>query len=115
MIDRAQRIGRRLHDSLYQHLTAIAFIARACRPFAQREKSGLGARKISGLINDAVTEAQAMARGCIESGNRFRRFNDGARDDGESNTLEGHSVRLDKNGAVPIRTIPSPPALSNRE
>ena len=64
--DREQRrLGQDLHDSLCQHLTATAFLARA---LADRMKSGKRVDpaeldKISRLINDGVTEARTIARG----------------------------------------------------
>ena len=64
--DREQRrLGQDLHDSLCQHLSATAFLARA---LADRMKSGKRVDpaeldKISRLINDGVTEARTIARG----------------------------------------------------
>jgi PAS domain S-box-containing protein len=64
--DREQRrLGQDLHDSLCQHLTAIAFMARA---ISERMRLGKRAEpkeldKICDLINAGVTEARTIARG----------------------------------------------------
>ena len=64
--DREQRrLGQDLHDSLCQHLTAIAFMARA---ISERIRLGKRAEpkeldKICDLINAGVTEARTIARG----------------------------------------------------
>jgi len=64
--DREQRrLGQELHDSLCQHLTAVAFMARA---LAERLKStkkveAAEIEKIAELINDGVSEARTVARG----------------------------------------------------
>jgi PAS domain S-box-containing protein len=64
--DREQRrLGQDLHDSLCQHLTAVAFMTRA---MAERLKVGKQVSskeidKICTLINDGVTEARTIARG----------------------------------------------------
>jgi signal transduction histidine kinase len=64
--DREQRrIGQELHDSLCQHLTAVAFMSRS---MAERlRKHGVieveGIEKVAALINDGVTEARTIARG----------------------------------------------------
>ena len=64
--DREQRrIGQDLHDSLCQHLTAIAFMARsvALRLKNHRVIEVEHIEKIAELINDGVTEARTIARG----------------------------------------------------
>jgi len=64
--DREQRrIGQDLHDSLCQHLTAIAFMARsvALRLKKHRVIEVEHIEKIAELINDGVTEARTIARG----------------------------------------------------
>jgi PAS domain S-box-containing protein len=64
--DREQRrLGQELHDSLCQHLTAIAFMARsvAMRLKKHRVIEVEHIEKIAELINDGVTEARTIARG----------------------------------------------------
>jgi len=64
--DREQRrLGQELHDSLCQHLTAIAFMARsvALRLKKHRVIEVEHIDKIADLINDGVTEARTIARG----------------------------------------------------
>jgi PAS domain S-box-containing protein len=64
--DREQRrLGQDLHDSLCQHLTAIAFMARsvALRLKKHRVIEVEHIEKIAQLINDGVTEARTIARG----------------------------------------------------
>jgi PAS domain S-box-containing protein len=64
--DREQRrIGQDLHDSVCQHLTAIAFMARsmAVRLKNHRVVEVEDIEKIAELINDGVTEARTIARG----------------------------------------------------
>jgi PAS domain S-box-containing protein len=64
--DREQRrLGQDLHDSLCQHLTAIAFMARsvALRLKKHRVIEVEHIDKIAELINDGVTEARTIARG----------------------------------------------------
>ena len=64
--DREQRrLGQDLHDSLCQHLTAIAFMARsvALRLKNHRVIEVDHIEKIAELINDGVTEARTIARG----------------------------------------------------
>jgi PAS domain S-box-containing protein len=64
--DREQRrLGQELHDSLCQHLTAIAFMARsvALRLRKHRVIEVEHIEKIADLINDGVTEARTIARG----------------------------------------------------
>src|SRR5437868_11115393 len=60
-----RRIGQDLHDSLCQHLTAIAFMARsgALRLKKHRVIEVEHIEKIAELINDGVTEARTIARG----------------------------------------------------
>src|SRR5207302_3753106 len=64
--DREQRrLGQDLHDSLCQHLTAIAFMARAMalRLKNHRVLEVDDIEKIAQLINEGVTEARTIARG----------------------------------------------------
>ena len=64
--DREQRrLGQELHDSLCQHLTAVAFMARsvALRLKKHRVIEVEHIDKIADLINDGVTEARTIARG----------------------------------------------------
>src|SRR4029079_1261050 len=64
--DREQRrLGQELHDSLCQHLTAIAFMARsvALRLKKHRVIEVEHIDKIAELINDGGTEARTIARG----------------------------------------------------
>ena len=60
-----RRIGQELHDSLCQHLTAIAYMARsmAMRLKNHRVVDVADLEKIAALINDGVTEARTIARG----------------------------------------------------
>jgi PAS domain S-box-containing protein len=59
-----QRLGRQLHDSLCQHLTAVAFIARsvALRLKNHRVIESSDLDKIATLVNEAVSEARDVAR-----------------------------------------------------
>jgi PAS domain S-box-containing protein len=59
-----QRLGRQLHDSLCQHLTAVAFIARsvALRLKNHRVIESSDLDKIATLVNEAVSEARDIAR-----------------------------------------------------
>ncbi len=64
--DREQRrLGQDLHDSLCQHLTAVAFmtqaVARRLKDHRVVEVSDI--EKIADLINNGVTEARTIARG----------------------------------------------------
>ncbi|MEY2531524.1 MAG: two-component system, LuxR family, sensor kinase FixL [Verrucomicrobiota bacterium] len=64
--DREQRrLGQDLHDSLCQHLTAVAFMARsvAMRLKNHRVLEVADIDKIAELINEGVTEARSIARG----------------------------------------------------
>lgn len=64
--DREQRrLGQDLHDSLCQHLTAVAFMARsvALRLKNHRVLEVKDIEKIAELINEGVTEARTIARG----------------------------------------------------
>ena len=64
--DREQRhIGQELHDSVCQHLTAIAFMARsvAMRLRNHRVIEVEDLEKIAELINEGVTQARTIARG----------------------------------------------------
>ena len=64
--DREQRrLGQDLHDSLCQHLTAVAFMARsvALRAKNHRVLHADDIEKIAELINEGVTEARSIARG----------------------------------------------------
>jgi PAS domain S-box-containing protein len=64
--DREQRrLGQDLHDSLCQHLTAVAFMARsvAMRVTNHRVLDPADIDKIAELINEGVTEARTIARG----------------------------------------------------
>jgi PAS domain S-box-containing protein len=64
--DREQRrLGQDLHDSLCQHLTAVAFMARsvALRLKNHRVLEVNDIEKIAELINEGVTEARTIARG----------------------------------------------------
>ncbi len=64
--DREQRrLGQDLHDSLCQHLTAIAFMAGeiGSRMRARKQVRPDELKTISKLINEGVTEARTIARG----------------------------------------------------
>jgi len=64
--DREQRrLGQDLHDSLCQHLTAVAFMARsvAVRLKNHRVMDAADIDKIAELINEGVSEARTIARG----------------------------------------------------
>jgi PAS domain S-box-containing protein len=64
--DREQRrLGQDLHDSLCQHLAAVAFMAQAVsrRLKDHRVVEVDDLEKIANLINDGVTEARTIARG----------------------------------------------------
>jgi PAS domain S-box-containing protein len=60
-----RRLGQELHDSLCQHLTAVAFMARAVglRLKDHRVIEFEDLDRIAELINEGVTEARAIARG----------------------------------------------------
>lgn len=59
-----QRLGTELHDGLCQHLTAIAFMARATalRLKNHRVISADDIEKIAELVNDAANDARNLAR-----------------------------------------------------
>ena len=64
--EREQRhIGQELHDSVCQHLTAIAFMTRsvAMRLKTHRVVDVCDLEKIADLINEGVTETRTIARG----------------------------------------------------
>jgi PAS domain S-box-containing protein len=64
--EREQRhIGQELHDSVCQHLTAIAFMTRsvAMRLKTHRVVDVSDLEKIADLINEGVTETRTIARG----------------------------------------------------
>lgn len=66
VIDRAQRrLGQELHDGLCQHLTAIAFMARALAGRLRNAKrvEPHEIENLAKLINESVSEARGMARG----------------------------------------------------
>ncbi len=60
-----QRIGQDLHDVMGQHLTGIAFLAKALQ--AKLAEKGApeaeSASRIAGMINEAVGQGRALARG----------------------------------------------------
>ena len=60
-----QRLGQELHDGLCQHLTAVAFMARAValRLKNHRVIEVKDLEKISELVNEAAIDARTMARG----------------------------------------------------
>jgi len=60
-----RRIGQELHDSVCQHLTAIAFMVRsvAMRLKQHRVVDTSDLEKIARLINEGVTETRTIARG----------------------------------------------------
>ena len=60
-----QRLGQELHDGLCQHLTAVAFMARAValRLKNHRVIEVEDLEKISELVNEAAIDARNMARG----------------------------------------------------
>jgi PAS domain S-box-containing protein len=60
-----QRLGIELHDGLCQHLTAIAFMARATalRLNNHRVIDPTDIEKIAELVNDAANDARNLARG----------------------------------------------------
>ncbi|PTY06516.1 hypothetical protein DB347_10735 [Opitutaceae bacterium EW11] len=60
-----QRIGADLHDGLGQHLTGIAFFATALRDRLQQTnpKEAAQANSIASLVNDAIAQCRALARG----------------------------------------------------
>jgi len=60
-----QRLGQELHDGLCQHLTAVAFMARAValRLKNHRVIEVKDLEKISELVNEAAIDARNMARG----------------------------------------------------
>ena len=62
-----QRIGRDLHDSLGQSLTAIGYLADAVREDLSRAKRPEAAdvRKLGRLIGQTAAEAHALARGLL--------------------------------------------------
>jgi len=62
-----QRIGRDLHDSLGQSLTAIGYLAEALRgDLARQNRPEAGeARKLGRLIEQAADQSHALARGLL--------------------------------------------------
>lgn len=60
-----RQIGQELHDSVCQHLTAIAFMARsmANRMKSHKAVEAADVERIAELINEGVTEARTIARG----------------------------------------------------
>ena len=64
--DREQRrLGQELHDSLCQHLTAVAFMSRSMAERLRKHRvvDVEDIEKIGELINDGVTEARTIAHG----------------------------------------------------
>jgi PAS domain S-box-containing protein len=64
--DREQRrIGQELHDSLCQHLTAVAYMSRSVAERLRKHRvvEVEDIEKIGDLINEGVTEARTIARG----------------------------------------------------
>lgn len=64
--DREQaRIGQDLHDGLCQHLVSTAFSANLMhhKLAAHNHSEADAARKIAGLVDDAITQARQLARG----------------------------------------------------
>src|SRR5439155_21885202 len=64
--DREQRrLGQELHDSLCQHLTAVAFMSRSMAERLRKHRviDVKDIEKVAELINDGVTEARTIARG----------------------------------------------------
>ena len=105
VIDRTQRrIGQELHDGLCQHLSAVAFMARAVarRLKDHRVVEVADIDQIAQLINEGVTEARSIARGLhpveIDS--------DGLMAALETLARKKHwavPVRFEKDGAIPIQ------------
>ncbi|MGD9780586.1 MAG: PAS domain S-box protein [Kiritimatiellia bacterium] len=62
-----QRIGRDLHDSLGQSLTAIGYLADAVREdlARRRQPEAAAVRKLGRLIEKAASQSHAMARGLL--------------------------------------------------
>jgi len=60
-----RRIGQELHDSLCQHLTAVAFMSRSMAERLRKHRviDVEDIEKVAELINDGVTEARTIARG----------------------------------------------------
>ena len=66
--DREQhRIGRDLHDGLGQHLTGIAFMSKVLEDklSANGQSEAEDARRIVGLVNDAIAKTRELARGLL--------------------------------------------------
>lgn len=63
-IQEQQRIGQALHDRLGQHLTGIAFLAKALaqKLVAAKSESARDAEEIAGLINQAILRARDLTR-----------------------------------------------------
>jgi len=62
-----RRIGQDLHDGLGQHLTGIAFMAKAheARLAEQNKSEADEAAKIVKLVNDAIHKSRELARGLL--------------------------------------------------
>jgi PAS domain S-box-containing protein len=62
-----RRIGQDLHDGLGQHLTGIAFLAKVLEQKLADQKlpEAEPARKIVGLVNDAIFKTRELARGLL--------------------------------------------------
>ena len=65
-----QRIGQDLHDGLGQNLTGLAFLSRALAGKLRRTSAPLAdeASEIAGLINRAIGDTRAIARGLCPVG-----------------------------------------------
>ena len=68
-----RRIGQDLHDGLGQHLTGIAFMAKAheAKLAEKRMTDAADAAKIVRLVNEAIHKTRELARGLLAC--RFRR------------------------------------------